>query len=104
MRGRVLSVVNTLGIGLMPIGAYLAAVVGKFIAEVVRHTHPAWWTSGLETQSGVAACAIILIVAGLVMITWRTPEVDGLKPGDPGYDRSPGLLRGLTAMSHRPRA
>jgi hypothetical protein len=36
------------------------------------------------------------------MVIWRTPEVDGLQPGDAGYDRNPGLLRGLFAKAHRP--
>ncbi|MFZ4575783.1 MAG: MFS transporter [Phycisphaerales bacterium] len=102
MRGRVLSVVNTLALGLMPVGAYAATIFGRLISGGIKRWHAEWWSEGLETQAGVGAVALILIGAGLVMITWRTPEVDGLKPGDPGYDRTPGLIRGLTAMAHRP--
>lgn len=102
MRGRVLSVVNTLALGLMPIGAYAATLAGKAISGAVKRWHAEWWTEGLETQAGVGFVALVLIGAGLVMITWRTPEVDGLKPGDRGYDRTPGLWRGIWAMAHRP--
>jgi len=45
---------------------------------------------------------VVTIGAGLVMITWRTPEVDGMKPGDVGYDKAPGLIRGIRAFAHRP--
>jgi hypothetical protein len=36
------------------------------------------------------------------MLIWRTPEVDGLGPGDTGFERRPGLMRGITALGHRP--
>lgn len=102
MRGRVLSVVNTLALGLMPVGAYVATLVGRASSSAIKAWHAEWWSEGLETQTGVGFVALVLICAGLVMITWRTPEVDGLKPGDPGYDRTPGLWRGIWAMAHRP--
>lgn len=102
MRGRVMSVVNTLGLGLMPLGAYFSTGMGKIVAGSVKSWHAEWWTPGLETQSGVACAAVVTIGAGLVMITWRTPEVDGMKPGDVGYDKAPGLIRGIRAFAHRP--
>jgi hypothetical protein len=36
------------------------------------------------------------------MLIWRTPEVDGIAPGQPGYDRRAGFMAGLTASAHRP--
>jgi len=95
MRGRVMSITNVLSFGATPVGTLLAGLIGE-------------WASGRKgdgpgTQIGMAALAIALALAGLAMLTWRTPEVDGLKPDDPGFDRRPGLLRGLTAAAHRQR-
>lgn len=57
----------------------------------------------LGVQIGLGALSGALLIAAVVMLTWRTPEVDGLKPGDDGYDRKPGLIRGILASGHRPR-
>ncbi len=93
MRGRVLSVCNVAVFGAMPLGAILAALVGRLAAgEAV----------GLATQVGVGVMGAVLAAAGLVMLSWRTPEVDGLNPGDAGYARRRGLFTGLTASGHRP--
>ncbi len=102
MRGRVLSVVNVAALGLMPAGYFLANGVGEFGAAVVRKHLPEWWDDGLSTQLGVGICAAVCIVAGVVMLIWRTPEVDGLGPGDVGYERVPGFWRGITGAVHRP--
>lgn len=95
MRGRVMSIANVLSFGATPVGTLIAGAIGQ-------------WASGRKgdgpgTQIGMAALGIALTLAGIAMLIWRTPEVDGLKPGDPGYRRQPGLLRGLTASAHRPR-
>jgi predicted MFS family arabinose efflux permease len=105
MRGRALAVCNTVALGLMPLGYFAASAVGHGGAELLRRVAPAWIEDmeGISTQIGVGACAIVLIVSGVVMMIYRTPEVDGLKPGDPGYDRVPGFWRGLTAAAHRPK-
>lgn len=103
MRGRVLSVVNVAALGLMPAGYFLANGVGEFSAGMVKRHWPVWWDDGLSTQLGVGICAAICIGAGIVMLIWRTPEVDGLKPGDAGYQRVPGFWRGVSAAVHRPR-
>lgn len=94
MRGRVMSITNVLSFGATPVGTLIAGLLGE-------------WASGRKgsgpgAQIGMAALAIALALAGLAMLVWRTPEMDGLKPGDPGFDRRPGLIRGLTASSHRP--
>jgi len=103
MRGRVMSVLNTAALGLMPLGSFLATGAGDAGAAIVRHAAPVYWTAGLAAQMGIAFVATLLMGAGGVMLIWRTPEVDGLKPGDPGYDRKPGLVRGITGATHRPR-
>jgi MFS family permease len=95
MRGRVLSVCNTAVFGAMPLGAYAAAHIGQALAPGS--------SEGLAAQRGVAVMGAALAVIGLVMLIWRTPEIDDLKPGDPGYDRKPGLIRGITGSAHKPR-
>jgi MFS family permease len=102
MRGRAMAVCNVVALGLMPAGYFLASAVGKAGAALVQRLAPAYVHDGLETQLGVGLCAAALVVAGVVMLTFRTPEVDGLTPGQPGYARRPGFWRGLTAWSHRP--
>lgn len=102
MRGRAMAVVNMVALGLMPAGYFFATWIGETTAGLVRKHAPAYWDDGLATQAGVGICAAMLVVAGVVMLIFRTPEVDGLKPGDPGYDRVPSLWRGITASVHRP--
>ncbi|CAG0954313.1 hypothetical protein PHYC_00375 [Phycisphaerales bacterium] len=103
MRGRVSAVVNTIAMGLMPLGTYVASRAGHAGDAVLRRAAPGIVDSGTGTQVGLATTSIVLIGAGAVMLIWRTPEVDGLRPGDAGYDRRPGLWRGITAGAHRPR-
>jgi MFS family permease len=94
MRGRVMSVCNMAVFGAMPLGALIAGLIGEIVAGRSG--------SGVATQVGVGVMGAVLVLAGFVMLSFRTPEVDGLKPGDPGYERRPGLLRGVTARAHRP--
>ncbi|MBX3379171.1 MAG: MFS transporter [Phycisphaeraceae bacterium] len=102
LRGRVMAVCNMISLGFMPIGPYIASFAGELVGATIKDRSPSLWHDGLGTQAGIALTAIVLIGAGLVMVIWRTPEVDGLKPGDAGYDRVPGFFRGLTAAAHRP--
>jgi predicted MFS family arabinose efflux permease len=94
MRGRVMALNSVAVFGAMPAGAYLASFIGELA--------PGGLSPGGATQVGVGTLGAVLAVAGLVMLIWRTPEVDGIRPGEPGYDRTPGLLRGITAAGHRP--
>ncbi len=103
IRGRVLSVVNMVTLGLMPAGYFFATLVGNFASGQVKRWNPAWWHDGLDTQLGVGIGAAICTVCGVWMLIFRTPEIDGLKPGDEGYSRVPGLWRGITAWAHRPK-
>lgn len=102
LRGRIMAVCNMISLGFMPIGPYIASFAGEWIGGVVKTHDPSHWHDGFGTQAGIALTAIVLLAAGVVMVIWRTPEVDGLKAGDPGYDRVPGFFRGLTASAHRP--
>lgn len=100
MRGRVMSIYNTVVFGAMPLGSMAVALVGEGIARGMGHGADA----GLAVQSGVALAGVLLAGAGLTMLVWRTPEIDGLTPEDPGGRRNPGLLRGITGAAHRPTA
>lgn len=103
-RGRVMAVVNMVSLGFMPLGAFIASAMGEPSAAWIRSNHPELWDDGLSTQIGVAFVSMVLVGAGFVMLTWRTPEIDGLKPGDRGFDRKPGFWLGLTARAHHPLA
>lgn len=103
MRGRILAVVNTIAMGFMPLGPFVAAKAGHAAERLLQNAQSQLEHPFLATQFGIAIPALVLILAGAAMLTWRTPEVDGLKPGDPGFERRPGLLRGLLASAHRPR-
>lgn len=96
MRGRVMSIANVLSFGAAPVGSLICGIIGEVVSGKKG--------DGFGTQVGMVALAVALTIAGMVMITWRTPEVDGIKPGEPGFERRPGFLRGLTASSHRAAA
>lgn len=96
IRGRVLAICNVISFGSMPLGSFIAAW-STDVATAGGATH------GWALQWGVIAPSAALALIGLWMLRHRTPEIDGLKPGDEGWDRKPGLLRGLLASAHRPR-
>ncbi|MDX2145889.1 MAG: MFS transporter [Planctomycetota bacterium] len=102
MRGRIMSVVNMTAMGLMPLGTFAASKIGSMGEWAVKRWLPEWWDKGVGTQIGLVGVSCVLLVAGLVMIIWRTPEIDDIEPGNPGYDRRPGLIRGIRATAHRP--
>jgi predicted MFS family arabinose efflux permease len=96
MRGRVLAVCNVAVFGAMPLGSLAAGALGELVAGRVGQ--------GAGVQLGVGTMGAALALAGIAMLTWRTPEVDGLAPGEAGHQRRPGLLAGITAGAHRPTA
>lgn len=102
MRGRVSAVVNSIALGLMPVGTWVAAALGHGAAHLLKAWRPEWGFRGIDTQLGLMIASGVLVIAALVMLDVRTPEVDGIEPGQPGYDRRPGLWRGFTAAAHRP--
>jgi MFS family permease len=98
MRGRVMAILNVAVFGSMALGPLLTGKLGSGLNAGSMHI-----SAGQGLQIGVGSTGMALAIAALVMLIWRTPEVDGLKPGDVGYDRTPGLIRGFTASVHRPR-
>jgi MFS family permease len=97
MRGRVLAIVTTSGFGATALGVFIAGYGGEYLKrnEILS-------ASG-STMLAIAGLAAPLLAAGLVMMIWRVPEVDGLarKPAGSPIDRS--LWNAITAKQHRPR-
>jgi MFS family permease len=94
MRGRVMALSNTAVFGAMPVGSLLAGWLAEGISGRAD--------DAFGTQVAVGALAVVLTISGIVMLIWRTPEVDGIAPGQPGFDRRPGLIAGILAGAHRP--
>lgn len=101
IRGRVLAICNTVSFGCMPLGALLGGAIGEYVAGQSASSPNA---EGLGAQVGLGVLSVMLTIVGIVMLTWRTPEIDGIAPGEPGYAQRPGLVRGITARVHKPTA
>ena len=98
MRGRALSVANMAMFGAMPIGSLFAAVIGSWLAESITAAEPA----AAAVQLGVGFSTLLLTVLGLLLLIWRTPQIDEEGPANPPVARS--LWQGVTARAHRHRA
>jgi len=96
MRGRALSVANLAMFGAMPIGSLLAAVSGSWLADAFNAAEPA----AAAVQLGVGASTLLLTALGLLLLIWRTPQIDEQGPANPPVTRS--LWYGITARAHRP--
>jgi MFS family permease len=97
MRGRIMSIANVVSFGAMPIGALMCGVIASVLPE--HHAH------GVRTQIGMVVLAGILVCCGVVMLIWRTPEVDGMeRPATTPKNLAKRLVRGVTAHEHRRRA
>ncbi len=95
MRGRVLALANVFSFGATALGSVLLGWVGEWLKQ-------GWgWSAGAATQASVAVLSLPLMVAGIVMLLRRTPEVDGLERGRPGAGGL-SMVEAFTAKSHRP--
>ena len=92
MRGRVLSVINMAMFGAMPIGSLAAALLGERLVGLIPGAAP--------VQLGVGVMAVLLTLCGVLLLVFRTPEIDEATPTTP---RRRTLWSGLTASEHRPR-
>jgi MFS family permease len=97
MRGRAMAVLNVATFGSMALGPFVTGNLGSNLNSASGSI-----SAGQGIQIGVAATGVALAVAAIFMLIWRTPEVDGLKPTDPSYDKTRSLMRGFTASVHRP--
>lgn len=101
LRGRALSLVTVTAFGATAVGVYAAGEVGELLksAKIMTSQH--------ATQAAILLLSTPLLVSGIVMMTWRVPEVDGLpriRRGDVGASgKSRSLIEAVTASEHRPR-
>jgi MFS family permease len=107
MRGRVLAIANVAAFGVTAIGNIAAGWLGEGIEALLAGgrlgTFSAESAKQFGTHSAVAGLSAVLFIAGIVMLIWRVPEVDGLKPGDATYTPRRNIWDGITARAHRPR-
>jgi MFS family permease len=97
MRGRVLAFVTVAGFGATALGAFGAGWFGELLkARQVL-------SSAGATQLTVAVLGFPLMVAGIVMMLHRVPEVDNMSPRPDGRPPSRSLWKAITASEHRPR-
>lgn len=94
LRGRVMAVCNTAVYGVM--------AFSPLLADATHHVLTPRAGDEAAIRISLAIFGAVMAVAGLVMLMWRTPEVDGIAPGQPGFERKPGLWRGITGEVHRP--
>ena len=110
MRGRVLAIFNVASFGATAVGALAGGWLGTSLDNatlpVLGHI-----TKAVSTQAAVGSMALVLLVAGLVMLIFRVPEVDGLPPAPPAPPHQPGaarsrldLVNAVLAREHRPNA
>jgi MFS family permease len=101
MRGRLLAIVTVAGFGATAAGAFGAGLFGEQVKDA------GWLSAQGATQLTVVLLGAPLLAAGLVMMIYRVPEVDGLPRRTPGAgsrarpDRS--LWNAITARAHKPK-
>jgi len=96
MRGRVMATANVASFGATAVGTIGAGWLGESIAAATGDR-------ALGTHLAVGVLAAVLLVAGVAMLLWRVPEVDGPEVAYQKGTNRRSLLEGLTALSHRPR-
>lgn len=107
MRGRVMAMANVAAFGVTAIGNIAAGWLGEGVEALLASGRVVTMEPGVAKEIGthfaVAGPAAGLLIAGIIMLIWRVPEVDGLKPGHPEYTHRRNIWDGLTARAHRPR-
>lgn len=97
LRGRAMSVMNVSSFGAMAVGVYVAGETGASLHDMgVMTAHDA-------TRFSVLMLSIPLVIAGLVMMAWRVPEVDNMPRKKGASRKSRSLIEAVTASEHRPR-
>lgn len=96
MRGRVMALASVASFGSTAAGSFLGGWLGELLDGPLTKAH--------STQATVLLLSLTLLGAGVVMLLYRVPEVDGLprpapKPGARRFD----LLDAITARAHRPQ-
>ncbi len=104
MRGRVMAIANVASFGVTAIGNVAAGWLGEGVEAILVGQGVTEWLGmtpkQIGTHSAVAGLSAVLLAAGFVMLIWRVPEVDGLRPGDPEHTPRRSLWAGITARTH----
>ncbi len=101
MRGRVMSVANVAAFGATAAGGLAGGYFGELLAGVSLPL-VGIVSKAASTQAAIGALSIMLMLAGLVMMIWRVPEVDGLQRGSATWRERLDFINAITARNHRP--
>jgi MFS family permease len=106
MRGRVLAIANVAAFGVTAFGNVAAGWLGESVEHWLATGFAGAWAQAqakaLGTHAAVGVLSVMLAGAGVVMMIWRVPEVDGL-PRIKGVRRSRlDFVEALLARQHWP--
>lgn len=92
MRGRVMAIATMAGFGAIALGAAASARAGEWLKDLLDDQ--------LGTQLAVVCLSLPLMLAGVVMLLFRVPEIDGMpRPARP----TRSLIDGVLAREHWPK-
>ena len=101
MRGRVMALTVVASFGSTALGTLLAGWAGEWLDGATLPLIGAV-TKAASTQAALLVLSAPLLLAGLVMLVFRTPEVDGLERGAVTLGQRLNVVNALTAREHRP--
>ncbi len=97
IRGRVLSLTTVASFGATALGVFVAGLMGEGLKSWA-HLSP-----GLATQLTVGALGVPLLLGGVFMLMYRTPEVDGMAQAPAGKRPTRNPIRAALATEHWPK-
>jgi len=95
MRGRILAIANVASFGANAAGNLASGWLGEGMAPYLGRA--------MATQLAVGGMSFVLLVAGVVMLVHRVPEVDGMPRRPLPRTLRKGLINAVLATEHRPR-
>lgn len=102
MRGRVMAFANVASFGATAVGNLAAGWIGDTIAQEVTSPVLGVLPKQLGTHAAILVLSVVLMGAGIVMMIWRVPEIDGM-PRIKGMRKSKlDFYNAITAAEHRP--
>jgi MFS family permease len=97
IRGRAMSITNVAAFGAMALGALIAGFGGEQL-KVHDILDDAW-----ATQASIFMLSVPLALAGIWMMIYRVPEVDGMPAASADERRiARSLVHAITAKEHWP--
>ncbi len=100
LRGRVMALANVFAFGATAVGS----VILGWIGDGLKEPHGPL-SAGRATQWSILSLSIPLFLAGIAMLSFRTPEVDGMPRVLPNGQRpTRNFIKAILASEYRPRA